>query len=78
MYRKPTPGGRGMAHPTLLLSLTTEGGAPPPASAATGAAAAAAPAGERTVHVEMSKEQLSSMLDGLGKIKEQLALVGGS
>ena len=76
MYRKPTPGGRGMAHPTLLLSLTTEGGAPPPASAATGAAAA--PAGERTVHVEMSKEQLSSMLDGLGKIKEQLALVGGS
>ena len=30
------------------------------------------------MHVELRKEQLSSMLDGLGKIKDQLAMVGGS
>ena len=29
----------------------------------------------RNVDVELSKEQLSSMLDGLTKIKEQLAMV---
>jgi hypothetical protein len=30
------------------------------------------------VHVELGKEQLNSMLGGLGKIKDQLAMVGGS
>ena len=31
----------------------------------------------RTAHIEMSREQLSAMLDSLGKVKDQLAKVGG-
>ena len=75
VYRKPTPGEH-IGHPAMLLSVQMSdapGAAPAAASTATGGAASAA--GGRTVHVEMTKEQLSSMLDGLGKIKEQLAMV---
>ena len=80
VYRRPTPGEH-IGHPALLLGLQVRdapgGEAPKTASGGSGAGSGGA-GGKRTVQVEMTKEQLSSMLDGLNKIKEQLSMVAGS
>ena len=73
-YRRPAPSSARptATAPSVLLSLRLEADA----GCAPAAAEAAAPAKpQREVHVEMSKQQLDSMLEGLGKIKEQLAQV---
>lgn len=79
VYRRPTPGEH-IGHPALLLDLQVRDAlgstAPKLASSGGGSGTGGGGAGEqRTVQVEMTKEQLNSMLDGLSKIKEQLAMV---
>ena len=72
-YRKPAEGG---AQPAVLLGLHFGVGG----AAGVGAAGAAGgQAGDgRSAHIEMSREQLSAMIDSLGKVKDQLAHVAGT
>lgn len=60
-YRKSSEKG---AAPAVLLSLQLEGGA-----------AAGAGRGDERVHVELQAEQLDILLQGLGKVKDQLAQI---
>ena len=87
VYRRPTPSEH-IGHPALLLGLQVRD-APGGTASKTGSgggsgrgrgsgAGGGGAGGQRTVEVEMTKEQLNSMLDGLSKIKEQLAMVSES
>ena len=79
VYRRPTPSEH-IGHPALLLGLQVRdapGGTATETGSGSGAGGGGA-GGQRTVEVEMTKEQLNSMLDGLSKIKEQLAMVSES
>ena len=72
VYRKPAPEAGGLTTPAMLLSLKLDGG--PAAAPRAPGAPGGREAGEE-VAVEMSKEQLETMLEGLNKVKEQLASV---
>ena len=79
VYRRPTPSEH-IGHPALLLGLQVRdapGGTATETGSGSGAGGGGA-GGQRTVEVEMTKEQLNSMLDGLSKIKQQLAMVSES
>ena len=67
VYRKPTTAG-GPSVPTVLLGLEM---ALPAATVDSGELSR----GRQSEHFEMSREQLSSMLESLGKIKDRLSAV---